>query len=185
MITTKDIETEFESQLSKISDPELKKKVVGAWVAACREGGWESIEALKALPFTIATNANGIGLIRHIKAAAEGAVALARIQKEQIPEFPDVDMDVIVAGALVNDINKVMAFVLDGTGNYRNTPDQKKTAEFPGVAITREAGLPENIVKIVEYECSKGKTGPANIETIFIHHADFITFDSMHYLNNR
>ena len=184
MITVQDIETEFEAQLSKIIDPSIKKKVVETWVEACRQGGWESIHALEKLPFTIATDANGIGLVQHIKASTEGAAALAEIQKKYIPDFPDLDMDIIVAGGLLNDINKVIVFELDESGHYGNKiSTSEATNTFPGVAVTRDNGLPDSIVKLVEYECRKGAGGPGNIETIFVQHADFITFDSMDYLN--
>jgi len=179
MITQQGIETVFREQLSKIIDPVLKKKVVETWVRACQEGDKKDIKELERLPFTIATNANGIGLIQHVKAATEGAFALAKIQKEYIPEFPNIEMDIIVAGALVNDINKVIVFKLDGKGNYI----KKDSPTFPGLEVTRKTGLPDSIIDIVEYECNGSKGRPRNIETIFIQHADFITFDSMNYLN--
>ena len=179
MITQCDIETVFTNQLSKIIDPVLKKKVVETWVKACQEGNKKDIKELEKLPFTIATNANGIGLIQHVKAATEGAFALAKIQKENIPEFPDIQMDIVVAGALVNDINKVIVFELDEKGKYI----KKDSSTFPGLEVTRKTGLPDSIVEIVEYECNGCKGRPSNIETIFIEHADFITFDSMDYLN--
>ncbi len=186
MITMQDIETEFEAQLSKIIDPKLKRKVVETWVKACQEGNWKNIKELKELPFTVATDAKGIGLIQHIKAATEGAIALVKIQKEHIPEFPNVDMDIIVAGALVNDINKVIVFELDEKGKYRKKDSaHEDTSTFPGVVVTRNSGLPDSIVELVEYECKGSKGTPCNIETIFVQHADFVTFDSMNYLNNK
>jgi hypothetical protein len=51
------------------------------------------------------------------------------------------------------------------------------------LCLTRKTGLPNSIVKIVEYECNGCKGRPGNLETIFVEHADFITFDSMAYLN--
>lgn len=59
----------------------------------------------------------------------------------------------------------------------------KDLSTFPGVEVTCRTGLPDSIVKIVEYECNGSKGRPSNIETIFIQHDDFITFDSMDYLN--
>jgi hypothetical protein len=131
MITDQDIETTFGAQLSKIIDPVLRKKIVETWVEACKEGNKKDIRELEKLPFTIATNANGIGLIQHVKAATEGAFALAKIQKENIPEFPDIQMDIVIAGALVNDINKVIVFELNDNGKYI----KKDSSTFPGVEV--------------------------------------------------
>ena len=180
MITYQDIEKIFGEQLSKIINPVLRRKIVETWVKACQEGNKKDIKELERLPFTIATNANRIRLIQHVKAATEGAFSLAKIQKEYVPEFPNIEMDIIVAGALVNDINKVIVFELNEKGKFI----KKDSSTFPGVEVTRKTGLPDSIVKIVEYECNGSKGRPSNIETIFIQHADFITFDSMDYLNS-
>ena len=179
MVTNEEIEIVFGEQLSKIIDPVLRKKVVETWVKACQEGNKKEIDELKNLPFTVATDANGIGLVQHVKAATEGAFALARIQKENIPEFPDIQMDIIVAGALVNDINKVIVFELNEKGRYI----KKESSTHPGVEVARRAGLPDSVIEIVEYECNGSNGRPGNLETIFIQHADFITYDSMAYLN--
>ena len=90
-------------------------------------------------------------------------------------------MDIIVAGALVNDINKVIVFELDEKGKYI----KKDSSTFPGLELTHKVGLPDRIIEIVEYECNGSKGRPSNIETIFVRHADFITFDSMNYLNTK
>lgn len=185
MVRTEDIEAEFEVQLMRISDPSIRKKVVEAWSKASQGGGWETIEELRGLPFTVVTDAKGIGLLQHTKAATEGAVALAKIQMENMPTFPRVDMDVLVAGALLHDINKVLVLERDEKNGFRKKDGPSEgTSAFPGVTITRETGLPEGIVGLVEYECRNAIGSPNNVEAILVHHADMTTFDTMNYLNN-
>ena len=184
MVTFEDIEAEFESQLARIDDSSIRKKVVAAWSKACLRGGWKSIEELRALPFTVATDAKGISLVQHVKAATEGAVALAKIQAEVLPAFPNVDMNVLVAGALLHDLNKVLVIERDEENGFRKKHlsfEQVRT--FPCVQITRDAGLPESIVGIVAYECTNAIGSPHNVEAIVVHHADMTTFDTMNYLN--
>jgi hypothetical protein len=183
MIRTQDIEAEFETQLKKIRDPSIRKKVVETWCKASQGGGWETIEELRDLPFTVVTDAKGIGLLQHTKAATEGAVALAKIQMENMPAFPRVDMDVVVAGALLHDINKVLVLERDGKNGFRKKDGPaEETLSFPGVRTAREAGLPDDIVGLIEYECRNAIGNPNNVEAILVHHSDMTTFDTMNFL---
>lgn len=185
MISTQDIEAEFEAQLERINDPSIRKKVVDTWVKACQEGGWNTIEELRELPFTLVTDANGASLLQHIKAATEGAVALANIQKTHMSTYPTIDIDILVAGALLGDINKVLIFEQDEKHGFkmkRETSD--KAPSFPGVRLANEMDLPEAIVKLIAYQCRNTVGEPNNIEAIIVHHADIITFETMHFLNN-
>jgi hypothetical protein len=88
MTMKQDIEAEFEVQLKKINDPSVREKVLHTWCKASQIGGWKTIEQLRELPFTVITDSKGISLIQHIKAATEGAIALARIQREKHTYFP-------------------------------------------------------------------------------------------------
>jgi len=185
MVKLADIEGEFNTQLAMIDDPSIRKKVVEAWSKACSEGGWKTIEELRELPFTVATDAKGISLLQHIKAATDGAVALAKIQMENMPDFPRVDMDILIAGALLHDINKILVLERDEKYGFRKKGrPSDEFSPFPGVTVTREAGLPEAIVGLVEYECRNAIGNPNNVEAIIVHHADMTTFDTMHYLKN-
>jgi putative nucleotidyltransferase with HDIG domain len=184
MIRTQDIEAEFSGQLKRISDQSIREKVIETWCKASQEGGWKSIDELRELPFTVATDPQGISLLQHTKAATEGAVALAKIQMETIETFPCVDMDILVAGALLHDINKVVMFERDEKNFFRKKEGHSVNApSFPGIKIAREAGLPDDIVGVIEYECSKVLGNPPNVEAILIHHADMTTFDTMNFLN--
>jgi hypothetical protein len=184
MIRTQDIEAEFESQLKRISDPSIREKVVETWYKASQGGGWKNIEELRELPFTVVTDARGISLLQHTKTATESVVALARIQMENISTFPRVDMDILVAGALLHDINKVLMFERDGKNTFREKVGlSRETPFFPGIKIARETGLPDDIMGVIEYAC-RYIGSPANVEAILVHHADMTTFDTMNFLNN-
>lgn len=184
MIRTQDIEAEFSAQLELISDLSIREKVIETWCKASQEGGWKSIEELRELPFTVVTDPQGISLLQHTKAATEGAVALAKIQMETISTFPCVDMDILVAGALLHDINKVVMFERDQKKSFRKKEGHSvNTRSFPGIKIARETGLPDDIVRVIEYECRKALGNPPNVEAILIHHADMTTFDTMNFLN--
>lgn len=183
MITSQEIEAEFETQLKKIRNPSVRIKVLETWFKASQRGGWETIEDLRDLPFTVVTDAKGISLLQHIRAATEGAIALAQIQMENMPAFPRVDMDVVVAGALLQDINKVLVLERDEKNGFRkkSLPVDEVTP-FPGVGIAREVGLSDDIVGVIEYGCKNATGDPKNVEAILVYHADIITFHTMNFL---
>ncbi|MDR3541675.1 MAG: HD domain-containing protein [Desulfosporosinus sp.] len=184
MIRTQDIEAEFNTQLKRISDLSIREKVIETWCKASQEGGWKSIEELRELPFTVVTDPQGISLLQHTKAATEGALALAKIQMETISAFPYVDLDILMAGALLHDINKVVTFERDEKNSFRKKEGPSVNAPaFPGLKIARETGLPDDIIGVIEYECRKAVGNPPNVEAILIHHADMTTFDTMIFFN--
>jgi HD domain len=184
MLRTQDIEAEFGAQLRRIDDLSIREKVVDTWCKAGQEGGWKNIEELRELPFTIVTDPQGISLLQHTRAATEGAVALAMIQMDNISNFPHVEMDILVAGALLHDINKVLLFERDEKNFFRkNQYHSEKFPTFPGTRIAREMGLPDSIVGIIEYGCRKASGCPANVESLLVYHADMVTFDTMNFLN--
>ena len=60
MITAENIRELFSDLLSLINDEDLRGKVVDAWVEGCRQGGWESMDQLENMPFTLLTDTKGI-----------------------------------------------------------------------------------------------------------------------------
>jgi hypothetical protein len=98
-------------------------------------------------------------------------------------------MNVLVAGALLHDINKVLVFERNEQNVFKNTyvPSSEGKHIFPGIAIAREAGLSDAIVKVIEYGntvCKHVMATPRNIEAILVHHADMTTFDAINFLNS-
>ena len=152
------------------------------WLAAAVEGGWTSLEELRQLPFTVVTDARGINLLEHAKVAAEGAEVLARIRMRSMAAFPSIDLDVLIAGALLHDVNKAAVFERDGNGAFRRKAGPYEVA--PAVRLARDSGLPGKLVDLIAYE-SGMREDPPNVETILVHHADMPTFAAMDFLNRR
>ncbi|MCK4256106.1 phosphohydrolase, partial [candidate division WOR-3 bacterium] len=65
MVSKEDIEKLFDELLSQISNSNLREKVVKVWLLACERGGWNSIEELKKIPFTLLIDSKGVDLIEH------------------------------------------------------------------------------------------------------------------------
>jgi len=181
MITESDILHLFESILSRVKGEDLRKKTVRAWVLACERGGWESVEELQKMPFTLLTNTRGVNFIEHTIAVTEGAYGLAKAQEQAYREMPyKIDYDRLLAGGLLHDVGKLLEFEPDGQGGYRKSRSGM-CARHPisGTAIAYEAGLPDEVLNTIACHAKEGEGRPQVIETVLIHQADFATFDPL------
>ncbi|MBN2072299.1 MAG: HDIG domain-containing protein [Candidatus Krumholzibacteriota bacterium] len=181
MITSKDIESIFAAQLAKIKKVELRNMVVEIWVAGCAKGAWESVEELRAIPFTLLTDTKGISFIEHTIAVTEGALALARAQIDAYSKMPyPFDLDRLVAGGLLHDVGKLLEIERDGTGGYRKS-HSGKCARHPisGALLAAESGADEELLNTIICHAKEGDGRPQVPETVMIHQADFATFDPL------
>jgi len=181
MITKQEIEKLFEAQLAKIQVAGLRAKVVEVWVEGARRGGYQGVEQLTNMPFTLLTNSRGVNFIEHTIAVTEGALALARAQEAAYRALPyRIDFDRLVAGGLLHDVGKLMEIEPDGAGGYRKSHNGK-CARHPisGAILVGAAGMTDEMVNVVACHAKEGEGRPQVIETVFIHQADFATFDPL------
>ena len=181
MITKREIEGLFGAQLAKIRDGGLREGVVRVWVEGCRKGGWNEITQLQAMPFTLLTPARGVSFIEHTIAVTEGALALAEAQRAAYRALPyAIDTDRLVAGGLLHDVGKLVEIEPDGAGGFRKSRSGK-CARHPisGAILVGAAGLPDEVVNMVACHAKEGEGRPQVIETVFVHQADFATFDPL------
>lgn len=181
MITHADIEKTFKKQLLRISDDQLRRKVVDLWVAMCGQGGWTALEQLESMPFTLLTNHRGINFIEHTIAVTEGAYGLARAMEDSYRTMPHViNYDRLIAGGLLHDIGKLTEIEQDGKGGFRKS-FSGKCARHPisGAIAAGRAGLPDEIINIIACHAKEGENRPQVVETVLIHQADFATFDPL------
>ena len=181
MINSKDIEELFHDQLSSIENEDLRNKTVMVWVEAAKQGGWQSVEDLEAMPFTLLTKTHGISLIQHTIAVTEGALALADAQMEAYKKMPyEINLDRLIAGGLLHDVGKLAETEKDGSGGFRKSKKgQYARHPISGAILAAKVGLPDDIVNTIACHAKEGDGAPKVIETVLIHQADFATFDPL------
>jgi len=181
VVTAEDIEKLFERQLALIENPETRRQTVTVWVEAAKQGNWQSVEDLKAMPFTLLTRTHGISLIEHTIAVTEGALALARAQESAYARMPyPVNRDRLVAGGLLHDVGKLVETEKDEQGGFRKSR-KGMYARHPisGAILAARCGLPDDIVNTISCHAKEGEGAPKVLETVLIHQADFATFDPL------
>jgi putative nucleotidyltransferase with HDIG domain len=181
MVNGKDVESLFGKQLARIQDPVLRAKVIKTFVLACERGGWQSVEALRKMPFTLLTDPLGINFVEHTIAVTEGAAALGRAQAETYAKLPyAIDFDRLYAGGLLHDVGKLLEIEPDGKGGFRKSlSGQYARHPVSGAILAAECGLPGDILNIIVCHAKEGEGRPQVVEAVLIHQADFATFDPL------
>jgi putative nucleotidyltransferase with HDIG domain len=181
MIEKKDIENLFAKWLDQISDKSLRDKVVEVWFQGCKQGHWDTIEKLKTMPFTLATDHKNVSFINHTQAVTEGAIQLARAQLDNYEKLPyQIDMDRLIAGGLLHDVGKLVEIEPDGDGAWKMS-DIGRCMRHPvyGLTMAKEAGLDDKILNVIGCHAKEGEGASQVVETILVHQADFATFNPL------
>jgi len=181
MITRQNVLDLFGALLNKMSDEILREQVIEVWQAGCAAGGWEKVEELKEIPFTLLTDTRGVNFIEHTVAVTVGAIALAEAQQSTYAAMPyAVDMDRLIAGGILHDVGKLMEIERDGDGGFRKS-HAGKCARHPisGAILAAKAGMPDEVVNTIGCHAKEGDGRPQVLETVLIHQADFATFNPL------
>jgi len=181
MITAEQIYSQFDALLNEITDKSITELVVKTWVEACRQGGWNSMEELKLMPFTLLTETHGVNFLEHTIAVTYGALALAEAQEKSYARMPyAIDRDVLIAGGILHDVGKLIEIEPDGAGGYRKSY-AGKLARHPisGTVLAAASGIEGPILNTIACHAKEGDGRPQCLETIFIHQADFATFNPL------
>jgi len=153
-------------EIDRIEDKELRGGVINAWLLAIEKGKWQRIDDI---PFTLLTQAKTT-LIQHTRAVTNMAIAIASTRQ-------DLDHDVLIAGALVHDVGKLLEYGRKNKDIVKSEHGQKVRHPVSGYGIVLEAGLPLEVAHIVAAHSKEGEGMARSPEAIVIHHCDFIDFD--------
>lgn len=182
MVTEKDIGALFGSVLERIQDADLREKVIKTWVLGCQRGGWQNVEDLKQMPFTLLTKTHGVSFVEHTLAVTEGAYGLAKAQEQSYRQMPyKLNTDRLLAGGLLHDVGKLVETERDGSGGFRKSRSGACLRHpISGTTLAVEAGIRDEVVlNTIACHAKEGEGAPKCLETVLIHQADFATFDPL------
>lgn len=181
MITKQDLYNEFKSLLDQVQNTEWKEKALKVWLNACEKGGWNSLDEIRKMPFTLLTDHRGINFLEHTIAVTEGALGLAKAQTNTYKSMPyKINLDRVIVGGLLHDVGKLVEIEPDGNGGYRKSHNGKCTRHpISGTVLAAMEGMPDEILNIIVCHAKEGEGRPQVIEAVLIHQADFATFDPL------
>lgn len=167
--------------LGRISDEDIADKVLDVYERALEMSEYKTREDLLDMPFTLLADCRGINFLEHTLAVTAGAVGLAQGQAAHYRDVPyEMNMDRLVAGGLLHDVGKIIEIEPDGEGGYRKSRSGMCVRHpVSGVMLAYEAGLPDEILNCIGCHAREGDGRPQTLETVFIHQADFATFNPL------
>lgn len=152
--------------LKEIKNEEIKEKVKKCYEIAMERGKWENLEEM---PFTLLIP-NAYSYVKHVNSVAKMAYEIGKVRD-------DVDMDVLIAGAILHDVGKLLEYekkdgrvVKSKLGRYLRHP-------VSGAALAMEVGLDDKIINVIAAHSKEGEMVERCNEAIIIHHCDFIDFE--------
>lgn len=159
-------------EIGTIADETLRTNVSKAWTLAAEENDVDVAE-LDSVPwFPPGQAALGIAheaetLVGHVRDVTACAIGLTESISERRSE-PDLDVDTVVAGALVHDVSKLYEF----DGMDRTEVGDLLGHPYFGVAVTARANLPVELSHIVLSHTHRTAVEPATMEAEIVRRAD-------------
>ena len=164
-------------ELEWIDDDGLRKRTTDCWVRAFELSPLTPAD-LERIPFTLKVPDCPVSFMAHKRAVVHVARDAGRTVREFFGDALPVDMDVLVAGAILADVGKLLEYESDGDGGSRESRRGRFLRHpFTGVALAMECGLPDAVSHIVATHAGEGDMVARTTEAWIVHHADFMTFE--------
>ena len=164
-------------ELEWISSLELRKQVTRTWTAALERSPLTALD-LEHIPFTLLVKNCRTTFMDHKRCV----VHIARRSAEAMQQFMGttliLDLDVVIAGAILADVGKLLEYEMGPDGQSRQSAmGQAMRHPFTGVALALEYGVPPSVCHIIAAHAAEGDLVRRSAEAWVVHHADFMAFD--------
>ncbi len=164
-------------ELEWIKDKNLREKTTNTWALALQKSVLTP-EDLKKIPFTLLCGPDlKVTFMDH----KTSVVHIAKASGEKINEFYHgelpVDMDILISGAILADVGKLLEYVIDANGRtVQGNYGKYLRHPFSGVSLAESCGVPPEVCHIIAAHAGEGDKVKRSTEAYVVHHADFMTF---------
>jgi len=165
-------------ELAWIIDETLRSQTAKTWEVALKRSVLKPSD-LQTIPFTLLA---GPDMKVSFMAHKRSVVHIAKDCGEQMNKFfgkdLPVNMNVLIAGAILADVGKLLEYELDANGkSIQGNYGKYLRHPFSGVSLAEECGVPAEVCHIVATHAGEGNMVKRTTEAYIVHHADFMTFE--------
>lgn len=149
-------------EIEQISDAGLRRKVADTWVEAWKASPYDRLEETPMLPGGALPEVNNVA---HTRAVIAGCIQFARVAKEIL--HIAVNMDYLIAGAVLHDIGKVFEFC--------ETPSELGrlfTHRLSALYLAARQDLPLEVIHIIAMHSLEGELKKRTTEAAIVYHID-------------
>ena len=164
-------------ELEWIENLDLRLKTARVWESAL-EKSVLTPEDLNRIPFTLLCGPNlKVSFMAHKRSVVHIARDSGNKMNEFYGEELPVDMDVLISGAILADVGKLLEYVLDENGKaVQGSYGKYLRHPFSGVSLAESCGVPPEVCHIIAAHAGEGNMVKRSTEAFIVHHADFMTF---------
>ncbi|HBH49934.1 MAG TPA: phosphohydrolase [Bacteroidales bacterium] len=164
-------------EIEWIKDTVLQEKVSKTWELALEKSVLTPHD-LNAIPFTLLCGPHlKVTFMDHKRAVVHIARDAGNKMNDFFKEELPVNMDVLIAGAILADVGKLLEYELDEQGkSYQGNYGKYLRHPFSGVSLAEKCGIPPEVCHIIATHAGEGNMVKRSTEAYIVHHADFMTF---------
>lgn len=164
-------------ELNWINNVDLQKKVEATWSLALKKSVLTA-EDLQRIPFTLLCGPDlNVSFMDHKRAVVHIARDSGNKMNEFFKDELPVNMDVLIAGAILADVGKLLEYELDPDGSsYQGIYGKFLRHPFSGVSLAEQCAIPPEVCHIIAAHAGEGNMIKRSTEAYIVHHADFMTF---------
>ena len=163
-------------EIEWIADPALKEKVYQTWQYALEQSVLKP-EDLLEIPFTLLVKDCKVTFMEHKRAVVHIAVEAARAMQTFFGDKLPINMDYLIAGAILIDVGKLVEYVMQDGKAVVGRTGKLLRHPFTGVGLAMRFGVPDDICHMIATHAKEGDLGKRTTEAIIVHHADFMSFE--------
>ncbi|MBW1995019.1 MAG: HDIG domain-containing protein [Deltaproteobacteria bacterium] len=170
--------------ISTINNQELRNKVYGLLARALRESPYRDICEVPNFTTKLMGGPDDETFVRHTRTVTNAVVAFAR--EFQSAYGFNIDYDVLLAGAILHDIDKLLLYKRKGKIVELTATGGKKIHGQYGARMAEDAGFPEAVVNIItSHSPTAGAVPPASIEAVIVGCCDAGVFQCYRLMTGR
>ncbi|MBN1108042.1 MAG: HDIG domain-containing protein [Bacteroidales bacterium] len=165
-------------ELEWINDISLREKTAATWQRALDKSVLKPAD-LDKIPFTLLCGPDlKVSFMAHKRCVVHMARACGEAMNSFFGDDLPVDMDILVSGAILADVGKLLEYELDNDGNaIQGTYGRYLRHPFSGVSLAEECGVPAEVCHIIAAHAHEGDLVKRSTEAWIVHHADFMAFE--------
>jgi putative nucleotidyltransferase with HDIG domain len=164
-------------ELEWIIDNDLKEKTTLTWALALQRSVLTP-DDLNTIPFTLLCGPDlKVTFMDHKRCVVHVAKDAGNKMNEFFRNDLPVDMDVLIAGAILADVGKLLEYELKDGKSVQGNYGKYIRHPFSGVSLAEQCRVPDAVCHIIATHAGEGNMVKRSTEAYVVHHADFMTFE--------
>jgi len=163
-------------EIDWIESLQLQEQVTQVWIKALERSPLQA-DHLNQIPFTLLVPNCPITFMEHKRCVVHIARDSARAMQDFMGRALPVNIDTVIAGAILADVGKLLEYEIGPDGKARQSERGEALRHpFTGVALALECGIPDAVGHIIAAHAAEGDLVKRTTEAFIVHHADFMAF---------